>query len=650
MLAAADLPKILENFGKVYVIDTEHYPQPGLPDGPVVPVALQAYEVRSGTWVSAFFEDPNGSYESPLDPDALYIAFNAAAEWNCFLSLGWVLPRNCIDFYVEFKNLVSGLKPPPQFRQPRNPEKWDSSLLGVARSCGLSVRASVDKKAARDIILRGHPYSADEWQIIREYCRDDVIDTALICKVMLPRIGNIPQAISRAHFMRPVAKIQRDGITVDVAVWEKLLRHREGLKIELVSQLSGSPLDIFDGTRMRYRKLENLVRSLGLESEWPKPKRKRSKRKPVEGNRSRTRKTFSTEVDTFETMAGLRPELTPLAEVVKLLKDLKTFELVVGTDGHSRYPVFPFGTVTGRCAPSNRTFVFGQSSWVRGLIAPPPGWAIAYLDYSAAEILIAAVLSGDENLLADYINGDPYTNCAIRMGLAPAESTKESIGFLRDIMKVWLLSTLYGASPKSLHEKLPGSTLEQAEEFVRQNKQSYARYWRWSDVRTEIFMYEAGVESTVFGWQHHLDSSSRYDEYLFSVARNRSRNFPMQAGCAEILRWACVLASDDGITIHATLHDAVLIGAPDAEIEDTVAQMRQHMIAASRLVLDAEMKVPAPAIIRYPERMRDPRGTKVWDEMMRRLANLDSKTHTRDQEPETDALQHQPAEENITAP
>jgi DNA polymerase I len=141
-------------------------------------------------------------------------------------------------------------------------------------------------------------------------------------------------------------------------------------------------------------------------------------------------------------------------------------------------------------------------------------------------------------------------------------------------------------------------------------------------LRTDIFMLERGVESTVFGWQHHLDPSERTDDYLFWSARNRSRNFPMQATCAEILRWACVLATDDGITIHAPVHDAVLIGAPDTEIEDAVDRMRKHMIAASRLVLDVEMKVPMPTIIRYPERMRDPRGAKVWDEMMERLDSL----------------------------
>jgi hypothetical protein len=569
-----------------------------------------------------FFDKPDGSYENPLDPNALYIAFNAAAEWNCYLSLGWEPPRNCIDPYVEFKNLVSGLKPPPQFRQAKFPGKWDSSLLAVVRWCGLPFRATADKKAVIKLILRGHPYSAEEREIILGYCRDPVIDTALVWKTLLPRIGNIPQATFRGHFMRAVAKIHRAGIPVDTGKYGSLVRHREHLKLELVSQLVGTPMDIYEGTSLKYKKLESLVNSLGLANDWPKPKRKRSKKRTENAN-ARKSKVFSTEVESFEKMAVLRPELVPLASIVKQMNDLKAFDLVVGTDGRSRYSLFPFDAITGRCTPSSKRFVFGQSSWTRGFVAPRPGWAISYLDYGAAEVLIAAVLSGDSNLLADYLGGDSYTNCAIRMGLAPEGSNKETIGPLRDVMKIWLLSTLYGASPKSLHDELPGSNLQQAEEFVRQNHTSYARYWRWSDLRTEIFLYETGVEDAMFGWQHHLDPSDRYDDYLFSAARNRSRNFPMQATCAEILRWACVLATDDGVTIHAPLHDAVLIGAPDASIEDTVVRMRQHMIAASRLVLGVDMKVPMPAIIRYPERMRDPRGEGIWDEMTRRLAELE---------------------------
>jgi hypothetical protein len=106
----------------------------------------------------------------------------------CYLSLGWALPRNCIDFYAEFKNDVSGLKPPPQFRQPKFPEKWKSSLLDVMQWCGFPVRSVAEKKAVRDRIRRGHPFSAQESGLILKYCRDDVIDTALVAKKMLPHM------------------------------------------------------------------------------------------------------------------------------------------------------------------------------------------------------------------------------------------------------------------------------------------------------------------------------------------------------------------------------------------------------------------------------------------------------------------------------
>jgi hypothetical protein len=47
------------------------------------------------------------------------------------------------------------------------------------------------------------------------------------------------------------------------------------------------------------------------------------------------------------------------------------------------------------------------------LIRPGPGKALAYLDWSAEEIAIAAVLSSDPQLLKVVREGDPY------LGFAP---------------------------------------------------------------------------------------------------------------------------------------------------------------------------------------------------------------------------------------
>jgi hypothetical protein len=78
--------------------------------------------------------------------------------------------------------------------------------------------------------------------------------------------------------------------------------------------------------------------------------------------------------------------------------------------------------------------VFGPAVWVRGLIVPPPGYAPAYVDWSAQEIGIAAALSGDAALIQDYLT-DPYLGFAKRIGQAPPDATKRSHEAIRDAMK-----------------------------------------------------------------------------------------------------------------------------------------------------------------------------------------------------------------------
>jgi hypothetical protein len=70
----------------------------------------------------------------------------------------------------------------------------------------------------------------------------------------------------------------------------------------------------------------------------------------------------------------------------------------VGVDGRNRVMLSPFRSKTGRNRPSNSEFIFGSSAWLRGLIKPSSGYAIAYIDYEQQEFGIAAKLSGDANM------------------------------------------------------------------------------------------------------------------------------------------------------------------------------------------------------------------------------------------------------------
>jgi hypothetical protein len=72
----------------------------------------------------------------------------------------------------------------------------------------------------------------------------------------------------------------------------------------------------------------------------------------------------------------------------------------------------PFGTRSSRNSPSNSKFIFGPSVWLRGLIKPPAGFGLAYIDWAGQEFGVAAALSGDPAMKAAYESGDIYLGFA----------------------------------------------------------------------------------------------------------------------------------------------------------------------------------------------------------------------------------------------
>ena len=86
----------------------------------------------------------------------------------------------------------------------------------------------------------------------------------------------------------------------------------------------------------------------------------------------------------------------------------------------------------------------------------------------------------------------------------------------------------------------------------------------------------------------------------------------MQANGAEMLRLACCLATERGIAVCAPVHDALLIEAPAAGIDDAVTAAKSMMARASSVILDG-LEVGTDAdVIRWPDRYADPRGAVMW--------------------------------------
>ena len=330
---------------------------------------------------------------------------------------------------------------------------------------------------------------------------------------------------------------------------------------------------------------------------------------------------------TFEVMTKGFPELEPLRQLRHTRDKMRKVKLAVGPDGRNRTVLWPFQAKTSRTQPKASLWIFSPAVWLRSLIKPKPGMAVAYIDYSSMEFLIAAALSDGHcgpinNMLDMYRSGDPYKAFAQRVGAIPEHITKAMLkepqyvqyAIVRERYKVMLLAVQYGMMVDTLAARLGISTLE-AHEMLAQHRELFAQYWQWSDDWLQHSL-QTGVMRTSMGWTCRTGITEFNERSI--------RNWPVQSTGADILRIGCIMAARHGIKLLAPVHDAVLIEAPTDRIEADVALMQEIMRRASRVVLNSnaggtiELRSDFK-IVRYPDRYKDKRGDEVWERVLELL-------------------------------
>ena len=538
------------------------------------PVCLVAHELFSGRTMR-LFQDSLHRHAGPpysIASDSLFVAYYATAELGCHLALDWPLPANVLDLYLEFRNLTNGLDTPA-----------GHGLLGALVYYGLDSMGKVEKDSMRQLAMRGGSYTADEKEALLNYCESDVKALHQLLGVMLPKI-DVPRAIHRGRFMRAAAHMENAGVPVDTAALEVLKGNWDNIQDELIRRVD-SDYGVYDGRAFRADRMAQYV--LHNEIPWPRLASGR----------------LALDDETFKTMAAAYRRIEPLRQLRWSLSQMRLSNLTVGADGRNRCMLSAFRTRTSRNAPSNSNFIFGAASWLRGLIRPTEGYGLAYVDWSQQEFGIAAALSGDLAMREAYRSGDPYLSFAKQAGAVPASATKVSHGFIRDQFKTCALGVLYGMEADSLALRL-GQPRFRARELLRLHHETYRQFWSWSDAVVDHAMLH-GFLNTAFGWTIHTGTGAQVNPRFI-------RNFPMQSNGAEMLRLACCLASEHGITVCAPVHDAVLIESALDDLESTVERMQCAMAEASKIVLGGFPLRSEAKITRYPERFQDERGGQMW--------------------------------------
>ena len=569
---------ILEVFREIWCVDFEFRADPG--ERPW-PVCMVAQEVKTGKVIRLWRNELLALSRAPFDvgTDTLFVAYFASAEFGCFLELGWPLPENVLDLYVEHRVETNGERP-----------LCGDGLLGALAQRGLGHIDAGEKEVMRDLILNQQNWSDAEQRKILDYCASDVTGTVALFSKMATSI-DWRRALLRGRYMKAVARIERTGIPIDTEIHGHLVADWDRLRRDLITAVDAD-FGVYENGSFKAHLFSDFLSTRRIP--WAKY----------------PHGALKLDDDTFRDRSRRWPELQPLHELRGTLTGLRLTGLEVGADGCNRCLLSPFKAVTGRNQPSNSKFIFGPATWMRGLIKPPEGCGIAYIDFASQEIGIAAALSGDELMAEGYRGGDPYMAFAKAAKLVPPDATKATHKAVRDRCKSIVLGINYGMGSESM-AAAAGIAPAEAKELLRLHRDTYKPFWKWIEDTVSAAMLTNEMK-TVFGWRRKVGREPNPRSLM---------NFPMQANGAEMMRIAAIAATEDGIEVCAPVHDAFLIAAPLHRLDHDVAKMRDIMSKAGKVVTGGlDIRTDAE-IVRFPDRYMDDRGKAMWTKVVKLLNN-----------------------------
>ena len=560
------MDRLFQRFREVWVWDSEFVVVPGWH---VTPVCMAGVEVRSGASVAATFDYAGQRITNPLPfgSDVLHVLFSVTADLGFALAAGWGLPYNVLDLWVERRNLINN-----KTDRQGNPAPTD--LVSTCHGYGIFDTLSIEEKESnRERIMRGFPFTDDEMRRIVEYCKGDVKMTRTLFHDMIRQIGDIDEALHRGRCVKAVTCMEWNGVPVNVAKLEQLKENTKLVRRAVVRSFEdehGAGIHAWDkkgDPHFNNKGYTDWVRNMGFNEEtWV-----------FNGERA-----SADDKEVLEPMSLLYAEELPVIEQYRQLRKFMTlakseFKFPVGSDGRNRSSLRPFEARSSRSQPKTSENIPNATKAMRSLLAPHEGEVLLHRDWSNAEYGIAAALARDNKRWDHYLHRDAYLVKAADFGFCDYTATKETHRALRNKFKPVVLAGQYGQTPEGLAKAL-GISVPQAKAYQYREARLYPRYQEWLATNAENRAFDGFVE-TQCGWKLWMPKHPTAHDIRTAM------NLPMQGNCAEIMRLGCCLATERGLDVGASVHDALFYTAPQDSWEDVDAVMKQCMDEACETIL-----------------------------------------------------------------
>lgn len=529
----------------------------------------------------------------------LIISYAAIAEARSLYSLGMdPLQKKWIDLFLEYRcltnhndelvygqQLVDGkikvvYKPKPKWERTEEDSSTGFKPTHSLAECTFKLLGKIidteHKTAMRNLIISNPPeYTEEQQKAILEYCQSDVKDLEPLWEEMIKWYKKLDitltdekileYALTRGRFSAITAIMESRGYPIDVKKTKNFSNHVGNILFDMQREINELFPDI---EPFRWNKKEQRYSMRQKEiKEWIKKQSKHI----FENWQSTDKGDISLSLEAWSQHFNYThdyPKDNFGAQMVRYLKlkqsiygfsissesEKKTFWDYVGSDGRVRPYTNPYGAQSSRSQQSATGFMFLKPAWMRALVVPPKGKAMAGVDYSSQEFFISALLSNDQNMIDSYLSGDPYFAFAKLAGAVPKDADKKDYKEIRDLFKSTVLGISYLMAKYGLASKLTADTgklwtPDEAQVQIDLWKEAYPDLDAYQKEIIAEYQEGSGRIYLPCGWaMWHGNENYR------SVA-----NMPIQGHGASVLRLAVDLAFRAGIYCSKTLHDAIYI-------------------------------------------------------------------------------------------
>ena len=280
---------------------------------------------------------------------------------------------------------------------------------------------------------------------------------------------------------------------------------------------------------------------------------------------------YSTDIEVLEELKERHPSIPEIIKFRKLTKLKSTYldglGKLIGADGrvHTNFNQnIPVRTDDGR--------------EIRALFVPGEGYdCILSADYSQIELRLLAHMSGDENLIDAFKNGqDIHARTASEVFDVPIEEVTPE---LRRKAKAVNFGIIYGMSVFGLAQDLHISRQE-AGEYIMRYFERYPGVKEFLDA-TVAQAHLHGYVMTMFGRRRALYGINSLNFNLRSVAERMAMNTPIQGSAADVIKMAMIRTEENlrgfDSRVIIQVHDELVVETKKSELAEVEKILRESM-------------------------------------------------------------------------